>query len=623
MKKNILFISLSSVAACAVAVGVFAALNKSGRLLATATDGAQWVHYKRREATPSEMGIREYWVQCGGSYQFDAPLGETPTEGVGYDTSEFDPLDDRYFPYMMDENYCDFTISNYGATQYSVDKADQQNWKATFCEDEIHFVLWSEGTDFWLWRIDLPRIDYTRYPTVSMKVSSSNWYEANNMGPAADNLPYHTQFGGSKEGHINLTLGPTGVYMEFTKMENASTEVAFSNTFTDPDIIHGLKPAYFYTQDKYERPLHLSEIDLSTTTSKTAVMHFGGDTSKLSAVAGTVKLPESADYSIKSNGYATNDTGLCVVGNDPNEGTAVITLPVCNFDSYLATGAVTFQFGVKNNNEPMYFGSGASKINLGRNSSSSQSSNNNGYVNWQMIVMDGVAYVHNVNEDKNYIVELTAGMRNGTENIVISGGNDSIYRIYLVTDFYWELTPDYPLVAPVSPTTLYSYAGDTSKLSAVAGTVKLPESADYSIKSNGYATNDTGLCVVGNDPNEGTAVITLPTINFKPFAAVGKVTFQFGVKNNNEPMYFGSGASKIDLGRNSSSSQSSNNNGYVNWEMVITAEGAYVHNVNTDQNINVTLTAGMRNGTENIVISGGNDSIYRVYLFTDFYWSAL
>ena len=623
MKKKLLLISLSSVAVCTIAAGTLLALNHNGNFLTRATDGAQWVHYARREATPSELGIREYWVQCGGSYQFEEPLGVTPEEGVGYDTSEFetDPLDDRYFPYMMDEDHCDFTISNYGASMYSVDAADYKNWRATYTEDEIHFSLYSEGHTY-LWRIELPRIDYTRYPTVTMKVTAPNWYENNNMGPEADNLPYHTQFGGSKEGHINLALGPTGVHMDFTKMENASSEVAFSNTFTDSDIIHGLKPAYFYTEDLYDRYLNLSEIDLSTASSKTAVMHYNGDTTKVSVENATVSLPGSVDYSIINNGYATNETGLLVEGN-ANPGAMAATLPAVNLDSYLAAGVVTTTFGVRNNGEHMYWGGGqGTGVDLGTNSPTSQDENSNGYVNWQLTVMDGVAYVHNVYESKNYIVELTAGMRNGTEGIVIGGGTTSIYRRYLVTDFYWQLTPDYPLVAPASPMDIYSYAQDKTKLSVENGTVSLIGSTDYSIINNGYATNDTGLCVNGN-ANPGAMVATLPAVNLKPFAAVGKVTVKFGVANNNEHMYWGSGEGKVDLGTNSATSQSENNSGYVNWELVVTAEGAYVHNVYADQNINVTLTAGMRAGTESIVISGGGTSVYRTYLFTDFYWSAL
>ena len=623
MKKKLLLIGLSSIATFAIAAGTFAALSQNGKFLTRATDDEDWVHYKRREATPSELGIREYWIQCGGSgYQFTAPEGQTPRDAEHYDTSEFetDPLDERYFPYMMDEDHCDFTISNYGASMYCVDVADYKNWRATYTEDEIHFNLYSEGGKY-LWRIDLPRIDFTKYPTVTIDVAAPNWYENNMMGPEADQLTYHTVYGGNKnKGKINLALTPSGVHMDFVDMEYGN-DVAFSNTFTDSDILHGLKSAYFYTEDLYDRYLNLSNIVLSTASSKTAVMHYDKDKTKISVENGTISTPDEIDYSIINNGYATADSGLVVAGNNAS-GATVITLPAVNLDSYLSAGVITTKFGVHNNGNPMYWGSGANRVSLGTNSPTSQSENNNGYVNWELTVMDGVAYVHNVYENKNYIVELTAAMRNGTAGIVISGNDDSRWRNQLVTDFYWQLTPDYPLVAPASPMDIYSYAQDKTKLSVENGTVSLIGSTDYSIINNSYATNDTGLCVNGN-ANPDAAVITLPAVNLKPFAAVGKVTTKFGVKNDGEHMYWGSGASKIDLGTNSANSEAENNSGYVNWELVVTAEGAYVHNVNSDQNINVPLTAGMRAGTESIVISGGSPSVYRVYLVTDFYWSVL
>ena len=77
----------------------------------------------------------------------------------------------------------------------------------------------------------------------------------------------------------------------------------------------------------------------------------------------------------------------------------------------------------------------------------------------------------------------------------------------------------------------------------------------------------------------------------------------------------------VDLGKNSPSSQSENKNGYVNWQMIISATEAHVHNTYTGLDYTVSLTTGMRNGTERIVISGGVTSVYRRYLVCDFYLS--
>ena len=354
--------------------------------------------------------------------------------------------------------------------------------------------------------------------------------------------------------------------------------------------------------------------------SEKTVLNYGGDTTKISVVNGTVGLPGNADYSIISNGYGTNDTSLVVTGN-ANPGAAVVTLPLFNFNEYTEVGNVSFKFGVSNNSEHMYFGSVDDKIDLGTNAPDSQSNNNNGYVNWELIVVDGFGYVHNTYSDTNIVVPLTDGMLNGTENIVLSGGGTSIYRRYLFCDFVWKLNVDYPLVAPTTPLDVYSYAGDTTELGVAYGTAKLPGNIDYSIISNGYGTDSNSMCVEGSG-NPDSAVLTLPAFNMKPYISVGKISFKFGVKNNNEKMYFGNGDDKIDLGTNAPDSQSNNNNGYINWEMVISAEGAYVHNTYTDQNYNVTLTDGMLNGTEGIVIRGGGASVYRIYFVTDFYWHA-
>ena len=619
--KKLLICTLlgASTLAIGAVVGVASSKKAGFRAFADPAQG-EWHHYSQKEPTSSQKGVREYWVQCGGSYQFSAPSDvEIVDKGSNPDVSEFAVNDERYISYQYDEDHLSLNEYAYGAGMYCTNVSDFKNWRVTYEENAFKCNLYSEGGKY-LWRIDLPRIDYTKYPTVTMKVDAPNWYENNMMGPETDQLTYHTVYGGNKDkGKINLSLTGAGLFMEFVDMEYGSA-IAFTNTFTDSDIIHGLKSAYFYTEDLYERYLNITDISVSTTSQPVDVCSYAGDTSKLGVVNGDVNLPGSVDYGIISNGYGTNDTSLVVDGN-ANPGAAVFTLPAFNFDQFTTIGNVSFKFGVRNNNEHMYFGSGASRIDLGANASNSESSNNNGYVNWEMIIVDGLAYVHNVQADTNTIVPLTAGMRNGTESIVLSGGDTSLYRRYFLADYYWKLNADYPLVAPASPEDVCSYAGDTSKLGVVNGTAALPGSADYSIISNSYGNNNNSMCANGN-ANPGAAVLTLPAFNMNPYTSVGKISFKFGVKNNSEHMYFGSGASRVDLGTNASDSQAQNNNGYVNWEMVISASGAYVHNTNSDQNYNVSLTSGMRNGTESIVISGGDTSIYRVYFVTDFYWHA-
>ena len=618
-KKTLAIVSLGvTTLAVGIAVGIATGKELGFKAFANPTN-AEWHHYSKTAPTASQKGVREYWVQCGGSYQFTAPDSENIVDkGTNYDLSEFTADDPRYLSYQYDVNHAPLFEYDYGAAMYCTNVSDFKNWRITYLDNEYDCNLYNEGSDFYLWRIDLPRIDYTRYPTVTMNLAAPNWYENNMMGPEADQLTYHTVYGGNKgNGKIKLSLTGAGVFMEVIDMEYG-TATAFTNLFTNSDIIHGLAPAYFYTQDKYDRYLNISNITLSTESQPIDVCSYAGDTSKLDVVNGDVALPGSVDYSIISNGYGTNDNSLLVQGN-ANPGAAVFSLPVFNFDQYTSIGNVSFKFGVKNNNEHMYFGSGASRVDLGTNSPNSQSENNNGYVNWELIVTADVAYIHNVQSNTNYLVQLTAGMRNGTENIVLSGGDTSVYRVYLFCDYYWQLDVDYEFVAPTTPIDVCSYAGDTSKLDTVNGDVALPGSVDYSIINNNYGTNNTSLVVSGN-ANPGAAVVALPAFNFDLYAFSGNVSFKFGVKNNGEHMYFGSGASRVDLGTNAPDSQSNNNNGYVNWELIVTADVAYIHNVQSNTNYLVQLTAGMRNGTENIVLSGGDTSVYRVYLFCDYYW---
>ncbi len=573
-----------------------------------------YVHYPFREPTATSCGYKEFWMCPVHDVDplYEEPDAEFIVDSPSAYTGEILPTDPRYISYQYDEDHLPLSEYNYGAGMYLTQEDEYKNNRVEYSNNSFDCNLYSDDANKLLWRIELPRIDYTKYLTVTMDVTAPNWYEGNMMGPETDQLTYHTEFGNNKDnGKINLFYTPVGLRMEFIEMEHGSF-VAFTNTFTNNDIIHGLAPAYFYTEDLYDRYLNIRNIVLSTNSTKTDVYSYGGDTTKITAVNGEVLLPGSIDFGIINNGYGTNETSLVVKGT-ANPGAAVITLPAFNFNQYTTSGNVSFRFGLYNNNEAMYFGSGESRISLGKNNPASQSNNNNGYVNWEMIVTRNVAYVQNIFENRSIVVELSSNVRNGMEGIVFSGGDTSIYRNYLFCDFYWQTTPDFILTE-----TIYSYGGDTTKISVVNGTVAAAGTTDWSIIGNGYAAADTGLEITGN-ANPGAAVITLPLVNFNQYTPLGTVSFKFGVKNNGEHMYFGSGESRVDLGTNAPNSESSNNNGYVNWQMIITSSGAYIHNVYEDHDYAISLTDNMKAGTSSIVLSGGDTSIYRVYLFCDIY----
>ncbi len=99
MKRRIALIAvcISSLVMC-----VTIALTMQSRFSFAQTlgsDGSVWHHYNRKEPTESEKGIKEYWVQCGGSYQFTAPSGTIIDKGSNYNTSEFAPNDDRWITF--------------------------------------------------------------------------------------------------------------------------------------------------------------------------------------------------------------------------------------------------------------------------------------------------------------------------------------------------------------------------------------------------------------------------------------------------------------------------------------------------------------------------------------------
>ena len=395
-----------------------------------------YIHYPQYLPKSGDYGYKEFWY-CPVHHEhvMTEPASTHIVEASSAYSEAILSTDERYISLIYDEDHLPLTDYLYGGDMYLVDEDKYETWKITAHENGYDCLLYSDGGNKYVWRIDLPRIDYNRYPTVSMVVFAPNWYEGNMMGPESDQLTCHTVYGGKKDkGKIELTMTSTGLHMNFYNFEYGDSEW-FTNDFTDPDIINGRKSVYFYTEDLYDRYLNISDITLSTQRTPETIYSYAGDTSKVIVVNGDVKLPSSTDYSIIGNKYGTDQTSLLIVGNS-NPGAAVITLPAVNFSQYTSLGRVTFKFGVKNNAEHMYFGSGDSKVDLGTNASNSESSNNNGYINWEMVVTSTQAYVHNTFENHDYTVPLTNGMRNGTEHIVLSGGNTSIYRCYLVCDFH-------------------------------------------------------------------------------------------------------------------------------------------------------------------------------------------
>ena len=96
-KQTILMCALGVAAVAATAVGTgYSVSSKSGVFFAGGDDGV-WKHYARKEATKTEKGIREYWVNClTNEHVFTAPTTGTIEEGGAYKTEGFTETDDRW-----------------------------------------------------------------------------------------------------------------------------------------------------------------------------------------------------------------------------------------------------------------------------------------------------------------------------------------------------------------------------------------------------------------------------------------------------------------------------------------------------------------------------------------------
>lgn len=252
-------ITISLFSACLLAGGVFAgvfASNKGAFFKARGVGDKIYNHYERRNPTPSVKGIREYWVDCSGAgYVFEEPDdGDIVDKGSDYNLAQFTANDERYIPYSMDEYHTDLSVYDYGA------RLNGSDFRVTYEDDMFKCNLYGEPETF---KIELPRINFTEYQHVSMKVVAPDWYVNNLFGPDADHLSYKTVYGGNKDqGKIKLNYYDGKVTMDFYDIEYG-TSIWFTSEFTDANIVNGLASAYFYVQNTWDRYLNISDFDLS------------------------------------------------------------------------------------------------------------------------------------------------------------------------------------------------------------------------------------------------------------------------------------------------------------------------------------------------------------------------
>lgn len=97
-KQTILMCALGVAAIAATALGTgYSVSSKKGGVFFAGGDDGVWKHYARKEATKTEKGIREYWVNClTNEHVFTAPTTGTIEEGGAYKTEGFAEDDDRW-----------------------------------------------------------------------------------------------------------------------------------------------------------------------------------------------------------------------------------------------------------------------------------------------------------------------------------------------------------------------------------------------------------------------------------------------------------------------------------------------------------------------------------------------
>ena len=263
--KKLLICTLLGVSTLAIGavVGVASSKKAGFRAYADPIQG-EWHHYSRREATSSQLGVREYWVQCGGVYQFSAPSDvEIVDKGSSYDLSGFEEFDDRYFTYAMDEHYYDFSVSLFGAQMLlkSEGNYSEKNFRINQKgESYLHYSVYGDNEE--TFRIDLPRIDYRVYPHVHMDLTCPDWNQNNYFGPEDDDLTYTTVYGGNKnKGKIEFLYYDGVLKMDFYDPEYGN--LWFTKTYTDTNVINGLASPCFYVTNRWDRYLNIDNITLS------------------------------------------------------------------------------------------------------------------------------------------------------------------------------------------------------------------------------------------------------------------------------------------------------------------------------------------------------------------------
>ena len=327
-KKIFCVVSLSALIAGSIGA-TFIAGNGQQFLMSGANGGNTWHHYNKRNPTADQLGIREYWVECGtGLHQFEEPAtGTIVDKGTDYDVSEFAVDDDRYFPFMMDEDHTDFSIYHYGAGETNLSKSSDYTYYVD--NNSTAAVLNYKVYDQDNFKLDLPRVNFERYNHVSMKFSSSNYHGRVKLGLAEDDISYNDGVESNRaiDGTIMFVLNGNKL-----KMALSFGTLNMSRNITDANIISGKASASIYITALYDRYFSISEVTFDSSNFVLPSYSFS------QGAYGTAIYNVTADSDVTwlmgstREGETTTSTQLLYAGYDMN--LMKFSLPRVDFELY-------------------------------------------------------------------------------------------------------------------------------------------------------------------------------------------------------------------------------------------------------------------------------------------------
>lgn len=240
-KRGYIFGSITlSIAFIAICFAL--SLNGSHLFLSTATNNSTWVHYSSRNPTYADFGIKEYWIECGGGYQFEAPLAANIQEGGNNpDTSEFLLNDNRWnknlIPYSFDQSN---RASIVDAKAYNATANEDQTWWG-----QSYACLQVLGPDSLKYKqydtqnfIEyFPRINFLYYREVNMNITLNIWKSGGiEMGFNETAFTNGTHLASSSgDGTISFVSNGDSVTMTLTYLGST----VLNETTTDMRIISG------------------------------------------------------------------------------------------------------------------------------------------------------------------------------------------------------------------------------------------------------------------------------------------------------------------------------------------------------------------------------------------------